>query len=202
MYCCVLQKSGISVLEEGGEAGGSKTGSFTKLLHIPKDSNLISPVTGLLSFWASEQAMFVSIPSSTDIILYMKRLPAPPEFKHCISQAGWRWCFNTWGVQQIRMIKYLQMWRHCPEISVKFQRDLILGRIMMITNQQLNVDHNRNMCYSGEWYWTSGFKILWTAEPAQSWKILTEFCMGTKRKELGQIKARNVITACKITDWT
>jgi len=34
----------LVVLEEGGEAGGSKTGSFTKLLHIPKDSNHIKQV--------------------------------------------------------------------------------------------------------------------------------------------------------------
>jgi hypothetical protein len=37
-------KASISVLEVGGEAVGSKTGSFTKLLHIPKDSNLIKQV--------------------------------------------------------------------------------------------------------------------------------------------------------------
>jgi hypothetical protein len=36
-------------------------------------------------------------------------------------------------------------------LSVKFQQDLILGRFMLITKQKLNVDHNRNMCYSGEW---------------------------------------------------
>jgi len=35
-------------------------------------------------------------------------------------------------------------------MSVKFHQDLILGRIMMITKHKCSVDHNRNMCYSGE----------------------------------------------------
>ena len=147
--------------------------------------------------------MFVSIPYNTDIILYMKRLPAPPQFKHCMSQAGWRLCFNTW-VQQKRMVrKYLWMWIYCPEISVKFQWDLILGRIMMI-KQKLNADRNRNMCYSGEWCKGYGIEPVFqnplNCRTCLVMKNSDQILHGDKMKR--QIKARNVIPACKITDWT
>jgi hypothetical protein len=71
---------------------------------------------------------------------------------------------------------------------------------MMMIKQKLNFNHDRNMCYSGEWCEGSGIEPV-VSESFELQNLLSheKFCMGTKRKELGQIKARNVITACKIT---